>query len=147
MLDGLDEVKRGIVDLEGHHVTFLPPSCIWKPCPQLLKKEALYEGTGVTWTAGVICWLDMLALNVDWTQSWGHWESASPSGFAVSLRLTSLLIRLNTSTTWKGIFAMDFVQKRECSPVKGSTHECHLGLAALVGDSSFAPLRPLALAP
>ena len=38
MLDGLDEVERGVVDLEGDHVS-LNPGCIWKFGPQLLGKE------------------------------------------------------------------------------------------------------------
>ena len=38
MLDGLDEVERGVVDLEGDHVP-VDPGCIWKFGSQLLGKE------------------------------------------------------------------------------------------------------------
>ena len=46
------------------------------------------------------------------------------------------------------MFAMGLLLQRSvCSLVKGSIPECCLGLAALVGDSSSAPLQSLALAP
>ena len=38
MLNGLDEVEGGVVDLEGHHVP-VDPGCIWKLGSQLLGKE------------------------------------------------------------------------------------------------------------
>ena len=38
MLDGLDEVEGGVVDLEGDHVS-VDPGCIWKFGSQLLGKE------------------------------------------------------------------------------------------------------------
>ena len=37
MLDGLDEVEGGVVDLEGDHVP-VDPGCIWKFGSQLLGK-------------------------------------------------------------------------------------------------------------
>ena len=37
MLDGLDEVERGVVDLEGDHVS-VDPGRIWKFGSQLLGK-------------------------------------------------------------------------------------------------------------
>ena len=38
MLDGLDEIEGGVVDLEGDHVS-VDPGCIWKLGSQLLGKE------------------------------------------------------------------------------------------------------------
>ena len=38
MLDGLDKVEGGVVDLEGDHVS-VDPGCIWKFGSQLLGKE------------------------------------------------------------------------------------------------------------
>ena len=45
------------------------------------------------------------------------------------------------------MITLGFVQRGEFSLVKGSTPECRLGLEAWEGDSSFAPLQFLSLAP
>ena len=40
MLDGLYEVKGGVVDLESNHVSFSSSSCIEEPGSQLLEEDS-----------------------------------------------------------------------------------------------------------
>ena len=48
MLDGLDEVEGGVVDLEGDHVS-VDPGCIWKFGSQLLGKCIMLKVGRILW--------------------------------------------------------------------------------------------------
>ena len=48
MLDGLDEVEGGVVNLEGNHVS-VDPGCIWKFGSQFLGKCIMLKVGRISW--------------------------------------------------------------------------------------------------
>ena len=146
MLDGLDEVKRRIVDLESNHVSLIS-TCIGKSSSQLLKKAGYLKGnfTHLNCRGNLLAgharaerFLDTILGTLGVCLSEGI-RRVLPSGITVD--------QAERVHHLEEMFAMGLLQRRVGSLVKGSIPECRLGLAALGGDSSSAPLQSLALVP
>ena len=147
MLDGLDEVKRRIVDLEANHISLIS-TCIGKSSSQLLEKARYPKGnfTHLNCRGNLLAgharaerFLDTILGTLGVCLSEGI-RRVLPSGITVDLA--------EHVHHLEEMFAMGLLPQRSvCSLVKGSTPECRLGLAALGGDSPFAPLQSHAVVP